>query len=685
MTMNSAVYVGRDVLNAQHASLDATNAHASAWEVALNGPARVSWGGRGRGGRGTARRTFQPRDIVVDGVDMEYMNDAAVTGCGGGGSKVLLRNAYLKLLPGRTYTLIGRNGVGKSTLLKRIKDRKIPGFPPHISSLLVPQEVFGHDDLTPLDLLLDGHSHMAEEATLSRAVVVERLEEEMDALDAGAGDYQEQVERLCQCIAEVEGDEAEGGDGAMQRARDALCFFGVPEAAFSTPTAQLSGGVRKKVALAMATMEKPQLLLLDEPTCHIDIRGILQLRRLIAECVDANTTVVLISHDVDLMNDAATDVIHFHSEMLEYYPGNYRDFRKYREERITHQVKQAGALEKQRTAMVQTIDNLKKKSSHAEGRTTKKKLNRTIKSKEKKLERHGVEKNDHGHRRKAQVDGGLRKGSINAMDAGRRNALSHKELLKLADIDIGPVPDKAIQFQFQNTSATWGDEPLVMVMDVGHSYDEKITGGASDLIFDCVDLSIREGSRTTILGENGSGKSSLLSIIAGEVTPSIGTVHVATGLSIGHFHQHSVDNLMYGIGSSGSGDIITPLLFLSQKFPSKSEQDIRDILFRFGLSPKQAGTDARFLSGGERCRVCMASMMLESPQLLVIDEITNHLDVESVEALIFGLREWNGTVVLASHDGNLIRQMGGEVWALVGGNLRMVDGGIDTYLNVFAK
>ena len=113
--------VGQDVLNAQHESLDATDAYASAWSVALaeataardgnsNAPIKVSWGGRGKGGRGTARRTFQPRDIVVDSVNLEYMNDVSVTGAGSGGSKVLLDDAYLKLFPGRVYTLIGRNG-----------------------------------------------------------------------------------------------------------------------------------------------------------------------------------------------------------------------------------------------------------------------------------------------------------------------------------------------------------------------------------------------------------------------------------------------------------------------------------------------------------------------------------------------------------------------------------------------
>ena len=111
-----------DILDAQHESLDATDTYASAWSVALakasaaaaavsgDGIIKPSWGGRGRGGRGATRRTFLPRDIVVDAVYLEYVNDASVTGAGGGGSKILLSDAYLKLLPGRVYALIGRNG-----------------------------------------------------------------------------------------------------------------------------------------------------------------------------------------------------------------------------------------------------------------------------------------------------------------------------------------------------------------------------------------------------------------------------------------------------------------------------------------------------------------------------------------------------------------------------------------------
>ena len=241
-----------------------------------------------------------------------------------------------------------------------------------------------------------------------------------------------------------------------------------------------------------------------------------------------------------------------------------------------------------------------------------------------------------------------------------------------------------------------------MIMDVGHSYsnvdngdgdddDEEGSQGNGDkgngekLVFDCVDLCIREGSRTFILGENGAGKSTLLNIVAGEMDPMAGTVHFSPGLSIGYFHQHIADEL---IGAAVTEDIVTPLSLLSDIFPKKNEQDLRGELTAFGLGPQQACTNAKFLSGGERSRLCMAAMMLRDPQLIILDEISNHLDVESVEALIYGIREWNGTVIMASHDANLIRRIGGECHVLVEGDgtlLRRLNGGIDAYLKSFGS
>ena len=173
------------------------------------------------------------------------------------------------------------------------------------------------------------------------------------------------------------------------------------------------------------------------------------MRQLIADCVDSNTTVVLVSHDVDLMNDVATDVIDFRDGKLGYYTRNYHDYLKYRREKISHQLKQSHAIEKQRTSIMSSIDTMKKKSTQVDSSQASKKLDKAVKSKVKKLERHGVEKYEKGHYRVAQTEGsGMQKASINAIGAIERSTPTHRELIKLAEVAIGPVPHKAVQFGF---------------------------------------------------------------------------------------------------------------------------------------------------------------------------------------------------------------------------------------------
>ena len=136
--------------------------------------------------------------------------------------------------------------VGKSSLMKRISAGKIPGFPPHITSLLVSQEVFGHEELTPVDTVLENHRRIKELTRTANAYLISQLEDEMDGLDVESDDYQENMERICNRIAELEDDADDDNAAVVGRARDALHIFGVPESTFDTPTLKLSGGIRKR-------------------------------------------------------------------------------------------------------------------------------------------------------------------------------------------------------------------------------------------------------------------------------------------------------------------------------------------------------------------------------------------------------------------------------------------------------
>lgn len=173
--------------------------------------------------------------------------------------------------------------------------------------------------------------------------------------------------------------------------------------------------------------------------------------------------------------------------------------------------------------------------------------------------------------------------------------------------------------------------------------------------------------------------------VSGQIPPLEGNVHLAQNVNISYFDQHKADNLIVD-GITKYGSTTTSISLLSSMFPKKTEQDIRGQLTSIGLGPRQASTHVQFLSGGERCRLCIAMMMLSDPQLLVLDEISNHFDPESVDALAYGIKNWNGTVLMVSHDVHFIRQLDAKCFVLMKeGTLKYVQGGIESYLNTLSS
>lgn len=434
----------QSIVTSQLESLDDTDALASAWAEALETATssnKLIWGGRGKGGRGLARRTYQRYDIVVENVRLEYVSQDNLP------CRVMLEGATLKLLSPRIYVLVGINGVGKSTLLRRIEAGKIPGFPPHISSMYIPQEVVRQSELSPIDIVMNHHDRYLEQSTSANQNRIEHLEAQMEALDLTTEEGETQMQELCEQISALE-EESEPGrqDVIRHQAKEALRFFGIHEDTWNTMSGELSGGHQKRIILACALFCHNDLLLLDEPTNFLDVEGLLQLRRLISICTERNTTILMISHDVDLVNEVATDIIHMFDNKLTYYPGNYRDFIAYKAQRDLHSLRQNVALEKKREAIMNSIDNLKKVSIPKRGGAKKK--GKQIESRKKKLEKIGLEKDELGHRWTAQKAGaGIREGAINSVDATTRKHLTHGQLLKHANTNVANVPDKAVQFE----------------------------------------------------------------------------------------------------------------------------------------------------------------------------------------------------------------------------------------------
>mmetsp|Transcript_19200 Transcript_19200/g.28761 ORF Transcript_19200/g.28761 Transcript_19200/m.28761 type:complete len:762 (+) Transcript_19200:82-2367(+) len=690
---------------------------------------QLLWGGRGKGGRGIGRNTIQRRDIILPDITLEYISDDV---SGAVGSRTLLDGAKLKLLSGgdRVYALVGRNGCGKSTLLRRMHAKKIPGFVNlNLQSMYIPQEVFGYGDhesnngsdnggdsgqdnedekevITPLDVVMRYRKKNQQESKGVTEKRIETLEQELETLmggntddnndnddnvDANDENHEEEIERICNEISMLE-DQLNTLDGGTeegldleyhQKASQVLSCFGITEDQQKTSMNYLSGGQKKKVLLACTLFCDIDVLLLDEPTNHLDMQGIVQLHALIQTMIERKAIVVLVSHDVALINSVATDVIHFANQTLTYYKGNYTDFLLQKNQHDLHKVHQQNALNKQRQSMIKTIDNLKKQSIGSKGSGSKK-IRRAMNERKKKLERHGVEKDENGHRRTVQSAGGIKTASINSLDAStRKHAKNYSQLIKRSDLSIAPVPEKEVQFKFKNITCHWY-EPLVSILDVGHGYPDGNQNEANPrlrMLFDSVDLRIDEKSTTCILGENQSGKTTLIRLISGEMQPTEGKVQFPSPCpTICYFDQHKADNLIVE-GVTKYGSDTSSISLLMSMYPKKTEQDVRGELTAFGLSPQQASTHIQFLSGGERCRLCLVMLMLSDPHVLILDEISNHLDPESVDALAYGINNWNGTVVLVSHDIHLIRQIDAKCYVLMKeGRLMCVQGGIDSYL-----
>jgi ATPase subunit of ABC transporter with duplicated ATPase domains len=666
--------MAEDIVESQLSHLDDTDAYAAAWSEALERDGRkVHWGGKGQGGRGLARRTFQPRDVSVAGVRLEYVGHSGMP------PVLLLDNATLKLSAGHVYGVVGKTACGKSTLLRRIHAGKVAGFPPHINTLYIAQEEEAYDEgMTPLSYTLhrqQTHSVKSQRATECHVAL---LESEMNGLDLTSDEDQIRLQELADVISALEEEAVSANSLHTHQAEEALRFMGVKDDGMRLPLCSLSEGIRRKVTLSLAVLCPADLVLLDEPTNSLDILGLLRLRQLVQNLKRNQRTVMVVSHDLDFLNDVCSNVIEFDDRRappnLSYYAGNYADYYRQKVHIVKHDAKQAVILEKKREAMFHTLHHLKQQSTPRRGGAKKKA--RQVASHRKKMNRFLVPQDTKGPRQQPSIS---------------------------TPTGCNGPPDRAIQFVFRSVKSWWG-EPLIMAMDVGYGYNIQLSNSAKQwniqdsppspepeteipsitaregFLFDCVDLCIQENCIYCIVGDNASGKSTLLKILARRTPPFEGKVIHAQNVEVALLDQEQINNM-----ATEEPVSCNALSYLMHRFPSKMEQEIRGELTAFGLSPKQAKTELRYLSGGERYRLCLAASMLHDPHVLMLDHPTNHLDVESVDALAYGLKRWNGTIVMASHDTNFVRSVEAQCYALVAteGKLRRVEGGIDAYLRSF--
>lgn len=514
------------------------------------------------------------------------------------GERVLLTGADMNLAAGRRYGLVGRNGLGKTTLLKMMASRSLR-VPSHISILHVEQEVAG-DDTGALQSVLECD-------TVRENLLKE--EKELNArINAGKILGTESV-RLSEIYAKLEEIEA---DKAPARASVILAGLGFNPKMQTQLTKEFSGGWRMRLALARALFAKPDLLLLDEPTNMLDVRAIIWLENYLQTW---QSTILVVSHDRNFLNAVATDIIHLHSQRLESYRGDFENFMKIKEERLKNQQREFEAQQQYREHIQVFIDRFRYNANRAS----------QVQSKLKLLEK----------------------------------------LPELKPID----KESEVVMRFPDGFEKFSP-PILQLDEVDFSY------GPNQDVFKKLTVSADLDSRICVVGENGAGKSTMLKLLMGDLSPTEGIRRAHRNLKIGYFSQHHVDQLDLNISA---------VELLARKFPGKTEEEYRHQMGSYGISGELAVRPVASLSGGQKSRVAFAQMTMTSPNFYILDEPTNHLDMETIEALGKGLNKFKGGVILVSHDERFIRLVCRELWVCEKGGVTRIDGGFDEYRDILQE
>jgi ATP-binding cassette, subfamily F, member 3 len=498
----------------------------------------------------------------------------------------ILSGATANLPAGRRIGLVGRNGAGKSTLFKVILGQLQPddgqvSWPNAWRVGAVAQEAPG-TDVSLIDTVL--------EADAERTRLLAEAEHESDG------------HRLGDIYSRLDAIDAYT---APARAAEILAGLGFSAEDQLRPCKEFSGGWRMRVALAAILFSAPDLLLLDEPTNYLDLEGVMWRENFLQKY---RGTVVIVSHDRDLLNTAAEFILHMERGKLTLYTGNYDTFVQTRAAKRALDVAFAKKQEAARAHMQSFVDRFKAKASKA------------------------------------------------------RQAQSRMKMLAKMTVVEVPVDENVAPIRIP--TAVQASPPLITMdrASVGYEAGHPILSGLS-FRFDPED-------RIALLGKNGNGKSTLAKLLAGKLEVMGGEFVRARKLVVGYFAQHQQEEL---------DTTITPVETLSRLRPKLTIEQVRGQLGGFGFSADKALTKVGQLSGGERARLMLALATLDKPNLLILDEPTNHLDIDARSELLNALNDFDGAVVLVSHDRRLIEATADRLLLVADGKVTPFEGDLDDY------
>ncbi|WP_088346217.1 MULTISPECIES: ABC-F family ATP-binding cassette domain-containing protein [Rhodomicrobium] len=505
--------------------------------------------------------------------------------------RLLFDKATAAIPSGHKVGIVGRNGTGKTTLLRML----LGGLSPDDGSLSWPKAA-----------RVGGVAQEAPGGPRSLIDTVLAADKERDSLLAEAETATDpgRIADIQLRLNDI------GAHSAPARAAQILAGLGFDEDAQQRPCAEFSGGWRMRVALASVLFTAPDILLLDEPTNYLDLEGTLWLENFLAAYPH---TVLIVSHDRDLLNKCVGHILHLSEGKLTLYTGGYDTFEETRRERQRLELKLKKKQDDARKHMEAFVERFRAKASKA------------------------------------------------TQAQSRLKALAKmKPIAAEIENDVKPL-------RFPSPQSKLGN-PLIRIEDASVGYAD------GKPVLRNLDLRLDSDDRIGLLGANGNGKSTLAKLLCGRLDLLAGTRRASNKLTFGYFAQHQLDELN---PQKSAYDHIAAMM------PDATEAQKRARTAAAGFGYDKADTAASKLSGGEKARLLFTLAAFNSPHLLILDEPTNHLDVDSREALIHGLNDYEGAVILISHDRHLIEATADRLWLVRDGTVTPYDGDLESYKNEY--